>query len=91
METRETSRIMDWKIEKQSGYISAAVAAVVISSSPTPFSSLYKMARMLFFVIILPTIVHRMPRHGEIRVPLCTSFLFKNKMLLSHRHKMLMS
>ena len=62
------------------------------SSSPSSFSSFpYKIARMHLFVIILQTMVHRKPRHGEIRVPLCTSFLFKNKMPLSHRYKMLMS
>lgn len=60
--------------------------------SPSSSSSFpYKIARMHLFVIILQTMVHRRPRHGEIRVPLCTSFLLKNKMPLSHRYKMLMS
>lgn len=35
--------------------------------------------------------MHRLPRQGEIWVPHCASFLFKNKMPLSHRHEMLMS
>lgn len=99
METRESSRMLDWKIWEiiRSHFGGSGLGGDSSPSSfscPSPSSSSsfpYKIARKHLFVIILPTIVHRRPRHGEIRVPLCTSFLFKNKMPLSHRHKMLMS
>ena len=87
--------MLDWKTWETSRlYFGGGWPGGAASSSFSPSSSSsfpYKIARMHLFVIILQTMVHRRLRYGEIRVPLCTSFLFKNKMPLSHRYKMLMS
>lgn len=82
--------MLDWKTGGTIRLRFGSSDSRVVVASSSAFS-LCKIARMHLFGILLQTIVHLVPRHGEIQVPLCTSFLFKTKMSLSHRHKVFMS